>query len=244
MASSRVDDRDRASRQPRQLAFDLSPEPGLGREDFLVSDSNERAYVTIEAWPDWPDPVLLLVGPPGAGKSHLAALWAVRSRARKVSTEALEEADLEAITSSPLLVEDADRAGRDEKKLFHLVNLVREGGAGLLLTAREPPEGWGIRIPDLLSRLRLAPRVEIGSPDEALVRAVLVKLLVDRQLLVDTRIVSHVASRLDRSLDVARLFVDELDRRALSLKTRVTRSLAAEVLRAVTGEEEATGEGT
>ncbi len=242
MGQPPADDVPKTSRQARQLALDLAPAPGFDREDFLVSGSNEQAYAMVEAWPGWPDPVLLLIGPPGSGKSHLGAIWAAQAGARPLRAAALEESDLEALAARPLLVEDLDRAGPAQTHLFHLLNLVRERGAGLLLTARAPPEAWGLSLPDLVSRLRLAPRAEIGPPDDALMRAVLVKLFVERQLIVDTRLVDYAALRLGRSLDAARLFIDELDRRALSLKVRITRALAAEVIGALTGDEETEGD--
>jgi chromosomal replication initiation ATPase DnaA len=100
----------------------------------------------------------------------------------------------------------------------------------LLITAREMPETWGLSTADLLSRLRLAPRVVIEAPDDALMRAVLVKLLIDRQLIVDTNVVEYAALRLDRDLDAARSFVAALDREGLARGKRITRSMASEVL--------------
>jgi chromosomal replication initiation ATPase DnaA len=238
MGQPPADDACNAHRQPRQLALDLAPVPGFDRENFLVSGSNARAYAMVEAWPGWPDPVLVLIGPPGAGKSHLGAIWAAEAGAHIVSATALAALDLDSLAAAPLLVEDLDRGGLSPTHLFHLLNLVREKGAGLLLTARRPPEAWGLALPDLVSRLRLAPRAELGPPDDALMRAVLVKLLVERQLVVDTCLVDYAALRLGRSLDAARQFIDAVDRRALSLKTRITRTLAAEVIGALAGDEE------
>ena len=125
----------------------------------------------------------------------------------------------------------------DEAALFHLINLLKETGGALVATAASPPDAWGLRTPDLLSRLRLAPSVAIESPDEALMRAVLVKLLVDRQLVVDTALVDYVALRLERSLDAARRFVARLDDEALARGRRVTRAIAAEVLAAMAEDE-------
>jgi chromosomal replication initiation ATPase DnaA len=81
-----------------------------------------------------------------------------------------------------------------------------------------------------LSRLRLAPTAAIGPPDDALMRAVLVKLLIDRQLVVDTSVVGYIALRIERSLDAARSFIDALDREALARQSRISRAVAADVL--------------
>jgi chromosomal replication initiation ATPase DnaA len=217
-----------------QLTLSLAPEPGYERENFFVSQSNEHAYRTIELWPNWPDGVLLILGPPGAGKSHLGAIWAAMAGARIQPAAFLGLTDIEALAAGPLLLEDADAAAQKaEATLFHLINLMRERGNALTLTARSQPDAWGLQTADLLSRLRLAPMVEIGPPDDDLMRAVLVKLLVDRQLVVDTSVVSYAAARLDRSLEAARSFIDALDREALARQRRITRAIAADVLRSL-----------
>lgn len=216
---------------PKQLTFDLSLDPRFGREDFLVSPSNERAYALIERWPDWPDPVLVLVGPKGSGKSHLAAIWAASAHAWTVDAFEVSGSRVPHLVSNgALVIEDADGADRDEAALFHLLNLARERGACVLVTAAAPPDRWSLRTPDLLSRLRLAPSVSLDPPDDALLRAVLVKLFVDRQLVVDTTVVDYVALRIERSLARAAEVVAALDREALSRGRRITRPMAAEVL--------------
>jgi len=222
-----------------QLTLELAPEPGFERENFVVSGSNEQAYAMIERWPDWPDPVLLILGPPGAGKSHLGAIWASIAKAGVQSAAALAAANIEALAAAgPLLLEDADAIGEAETQLFHLINLMRENSIALVITAKAPPDAWGLRTADLLSRLRLAPTVAIGPPDDALMRAVLVKLLIDRQLVIDTSVVGYIALRLERSLDAARTFIDALDREALARQCRISRAIAADVLASLEGCEE------
>ena len=184
-----VGEKPRQARQANpQLTLNLAPDPGYERENFFVSGSNEQAYAMIELWPSWPDSTLLILGPSGAGKSHLGAIWASLAKAGVRSAASLAAEDIEALAAAgPLLLDDADALGQSEARLFHLVNLMRERGATLVLTAKTPPDAWGLRTADLLSRLRLAPAVEIGPPDDALMRAVLVKLLIDRQLIVEHR---------------------------------------------------------
>lgn len=216
---------------PKQLTLDLPLDTRYGREDFLVSPSNEQAYGLIESWPDWPDTILLLVGPRGSGKSHLAAIWAATARAWTIDAfEVTRDKVPHLVSSGALSIEDMDRADRDEAALFHLLNLARERKAYLLLTCETPPDRWGLKTPDLLSRLRLAPSVSLEAPDDALLKAVLVKLFVDRQLVVDTSVVDYIALRIERSLAKAAEIVTLLDKEALSRGRRVSRAIAAEVL--------------
>ena len=216
---------------PKQLAFDLPLDPRFGAEDFLVSPSNEQAYGLIESWPDWPDTILLLVGPRGSGKSHLASIWATNARAWTVDASGITQDKVPHLVSNgALAVEDMDRGERDEASLFHLLSLARERQASLLITCETPPDRWSLRTPDLLSRLRLAPSVSLEAPDDALLKAVLVKLFVDRQLVVDTSVVDYIALRIERSLAKASELVALLDREALSRGRRVSRAIAAEIL--------------
>jgi chromosomal replication initiation ATPase DnaA len=219
---------------PKQLAFDLPLDPRYGREDFLVSPSNEAAYGIVERWPDWPDTILLLRGPSGSGKSHLASIWAGAAKAWTVAgAEIRADAVPHLVSNGALVIEDADRGARDEAALFHLLNLARERRAFLLATSGTAPDRWGLRTPDLLSRLRLAPSVSLEAPDDALLKAVLVKLFVDRQLVVDTTVVDYIALRIERSLRRAAEVVAALDREALSRGRRISRPIAAAVLGSV-----------
>jgi chromosomal replication initiation ATPase DnaA len=215
---------------PRQLALALPHAESFAREDFLAGASNKAALGLIERWPDWPDRALALVGPEGAGKSHLAAIWAEIAGARRVSARALGETDLMgALATGALVVEDAS-ARLDERALFHLLNLVRQEEAFVLITAQAPPASWRVELPDLASRLRAVPVVELSAPDDALLRAVLVKLFADRQLAVDEGLIGYLATRIERSFAGARAAVEDLDREALRQQRPVTRALAAELL--------------
>jgi chromosomal replication initiation ATPase DnaA len=217
---------------PRQLALALGHTDSFAREDFLRGPTNADALAMIDHWPDWPARTLALVGPEGAGKSHLAAVWAETSGARFLAARALAETDLPAaLATGALVVEDLAPDAFDERALFHLLNLGREEGAFLLLTARAAPATWPVRIADLGSRLRALPVVELGSPDDALLRAVLIKLFADRQLRVDDSLVNYLTTRIERTFAAAREMVALLDREALRQQRPVTRALAAELLR-------------
>ena len=215
---------------PRQLAFALGHQTSFAREDFLEGPSNRTAFAMVERWPDWPDRLLLVMGPEGSGKSHLASIWAEAAGARFLAARALGEANLPgALSTGALVIENVAADAVDERAMFHLINLAREQGAFILMTATAAPSGWVLKVPDLASRLRAMPVVELGPPDDALLRGVLVKLFADRQLAVDESLISYLVARIERSFAAARAAVAALDREALRQRRPVTRALAAEL---------------
>ena len=217
---------------PRQLVLALDHATSFAREDFLAGPSNAAALALIERWPDWPDRVMALVGPEGSGKTHLASIWAEASGARSLSAKLLGEADLPAaLATGALVLEDLEPAGLDERALFHLLNLAREEGVYLLITARTAPAAFPVTIRDLASRLRAVPAVTLAAPDDTLLRALIVKLAADRQLTVDEALVNYLGNRIERSFAAARAAVARLDEEALRRQRRVTRALAAELFR-------------
>jgi chromosomal replication initiation ATPase DnaA len=219
---------------PRQLTFGWRHSPSFAREDFLPAPSNRDALSAIELWPNWAGRMLTLVGPEGAGKSHLGAIWARASGAITLRGDALNDKDVEASRRAhALLLEDADRASQSEALFFHLMNMALENNVWLLLTCRAAPDAWGLNTPDLLSRLRLAPLVRLTAPDIDLIEAVLFKLFSDRQLQVEPRVIAYVALRIERSLAAAREIVAMLDNEALTQGQRVTRAMASEALRKI-----------
>lgn len=217
---------------PRQLVLALDHAVSYAREDFLSGPSNDAALTLIDRWPDWPNRVVALIGPEGAGKSHLAAVWAEATGARVLSAKLLGETDLPgALATGALVLEDIDADGLDERALFHLLNLTREQGAYLLITAREMPVALNVTIRDLASRLRALPTVKLAPPDDALLRSLIVKLAADRQLAVDEPLVNYLANRIERSFAAARAAVQRLDEEAMRQHRPVTRMLAAELFR-------------
>jgi chromosomal replication initiation ATPase DnaA len=218
--------------EPTQLALALDHGESHAREDFLSGPSNAAALSLIERWPDWPSRTVLLRGPEGSGKSHLAAIWAREAGARMLSPRALAGADVPvALATGALVLENLAEGRFDAAALFHLLNLAREERAYVLITARAAPANWRIELPDLASRLRALPVVALEAPDDALLRAVIVKLFADRQLVVDESLVTYLIARIERSFAAARTAVGALDSAALRLKRPVTRALAGELFR-------------
>jgi len=217
---------------PRQLLLALDHSVSFAREDFLRGPSNAEALNLVERWPDWPDRIVALIGPQGSGKSHLAAIWAEATGARVLSAKLLPHSDLPAaFATGALVLEDLEFEGLDERALFHLLNFAREQAANVLITSRSPLTTFPVVIRDLASRMRAVPSGALAAPDDALLRALIVKLAVDRQMAVDESLVSYVANRIERSFAAAHHAVQRLDEEAMRQHRPVTRALAVELFR-------------
>lgn len=233
-----------AAAQPRQLVFDMTLRPAYGAEDFLVSRANEEALAMVERWPDWPHWALVIVGPAQSGKSHLANVWKLRSNAETVSADALSEDLVETLRSrGALVIEDLQKGISNEAMLFHLLNVARELKLSILMTSQTAPGELDVRVPDLRSRLRAVPVASIAPPDDALLKALLVKHFADRQLAVEPHVIDQLAMRTDRSFAAVADIVAAIDERALAAKRPVTRVLAREVLAEQQQSDERTDDG-
>jgi len=214
-----------------QLVFDLAHRAAMGIEDFLITPSNRQAVDAIDAWPQWPHHTLALVGPRASGKTHLASVWRTSSNAIVKSIASLNINSVpEFLSRRAVVIEDVGEDKFDESALFHLLNMAGEGKTSVLLTSLRPPAHWAIDLPDLASRLRALPLAQLYPPDDVLLRAVLVKLLFDRQLLVDEAVINYLIQHMERSIASAAHVVADLDQAALARKVKITRRLAKEVL--------------
>lgn len=221
-----------------QLAFSFDHRPALGGDDFLVAGGNREAVAWLDRWRDWPQPVLVLHGPPACGKTHLGQVFLAATGGRALALQSLAIFDPASLSDAPaFLIEDADRDwdGARERPLLHLYNWIVEGRRRLLLTARRPAAQWGVTLADLRSRLLAALSVAIGPPDDALIAAVLVKLFADRQLRVDEEVIAFLLPRIERSFATVRALVSAIDAAALAEKRAVTVPLVARVLGTMPG---------
>ncbi|HKY95706.1 MAG TPA: DnaA/Hda family protein [Kiloniellales bacterium] len=225
----------------RQLVIGLPSLRRLGRADFLPAAANEAALAFVDAWPAWSGPALVIHGPEGSGKSHLAAIWRARATPLVLAPGALADQPARALLggAQAVLLEDLDRALAEraaiEDALFSLWTALAERRGHLLLTARLPPARWTVRLPDLASRLRGAAAVAVAAPDEDLLAGLLLKLLNDRQVRIAPEVVRYLLPRIERSFGAVHRLAEALDRAALAEHREITVPLAKAVLQQISG---------
>jgi chromosomal replication initiation ATPase DnaA len=221
------------SDQTRQLSLDLAlgASPVMTRETFFASPANQLALDYLEDGRAWPGGRLALVGPEGAGKSHLAHIWAAEAGAQILPAAELDDGRVAALTGhEAVVVEDADRGEVEGEALLRLMNHLHEGGGRLLLTGRQPPARWRLTPRDLTSRLGAVSVVEIGPPDDEALAAVLIKQFGDRRLRVDRALIDYLLARMGRSFADAARIVEALDRGSLERQVALNKRRAGQIL--------------
>jgi chromosomal replication initiation ATPase DnaA len=212
--------------QPK--AADLSQAPQIplplglaakAADDFLIGPCNRLAVEALLGRPAWPGPVIYLHGAPASGKTHLASLWAERCGGTVIAASELAERD----NPGRCMAIDGIDSLQSEVALFHVINDVMLGGGALLLTARTPPAGLEVNLPDLRTRIRSANVLKITEPDEAFLAQLIVNLAERAQLGVDPALADLCVARMERTQRAAVNLIAALDRRSLAAGTAIRR---------------------
>ncbi len=208
----------------RQHRLDLPPRSTAA--PFAVSACNAAAVAAVEAFPDWPNGALALIGPEASGKTRLAGDWARRCGAHLLAPHAA--CDLAALGVRPVLVDDAIMTPGET--LFHLLNRATAGGGPLLLTGRTAPATWPAELPDLRSRFNALAVADLGEPDDAVLPGLLAGLLDEAGIRPAPDLFPYLLARIERSAATARRLVSRLDAYGLEERREVDRRLAKRIL--------------
>jgi hypothetical protein len=191
-----------------QIALPFQWPVADGEEDFLLSEANRDAFDHFKRWTTWPVMATLMTGPRKSGRSLLGRIFVRKTGGR--------------------LFDDAER--HEEEDLFHAWNDAQARRKPLLIVADNAPPAWEIKLPDLRSRLAATPHIAIGPPDDALIGALILKLLGDRGIAVPPDVAEYLVPRIERSYLAVQKVVDALDRAVLSHHKRMTLPVAKRAL--------------
>lgn len=193
-----------------QIALPLETIPSLDDDGYIVTDANADVDAQLLDWKNWPNNVAILIGPSSSGKTAMAEQYLRDSGGRCFE------------------VSGGD-AGED---LFHLWNLAREERTPLLIVSRLPVSEWNVTLPDLRSRLAASLLIEIGPPDEAMLKGLFHKFFAARGLAISEDASSYLARRMERSYHDVQLLAQKMDNLATEQKKSITRRVAQDVLTA------------
>lgn len=214
-----------------QMVMPFASATSYHAEDFIRGDGNEQALDLIERWPDWPYSLVVVHGPKGSGKTHLAHVFAQRTHAQFIPPSRIGQATADQLLAGGhAWVIDGLEQVKSEDALAQLINHARARGDYVLMTASVAPSQLQFSIKDLTSRLTALPEVALGEPDDTLLMGVLAKAFADRQLRVGPDILQYAVARLERSFEAAQRFAQQVDEASLASGRGVTLPLIRGVL--------------
>ena len=182
---------------------------------IVVGSANEGVVDALGRPETWPFRTAVLAGPRRSGKSLLARWFAAQGRG-----EAIDGAD-----------------ALDETALFHRWNRAQEDGHPILLVI--DGEGWEIAFPDLRSRMGAALHLEIGTPDDEMVGALIESHAQQRGLALGEGALTYLVPRATRSFAAIERLVATIDRLSLERKVPATLSVWRDALEAIEGPRQA-----
>jgi chromosomal replication initiation ATPase DnaA len=191
-----------------QIALPLNWPVADGDEDFLISEANRAAFEHLKRWSTWPVMATLLTGPRKSGRSLLGRIFVRKTGGR--------------------LFDDGEE--HDEEELFHAWNEAQEKRKPLLIVAAAPPPLWQVTLPDLRSRIAATPHAAISEPDDALIGSLILKLLGDRGIAVQSDVAQYLIPRIERSYVAVQQAVEALDEALLSHHRRISVAMVRRVM--------------
>jgi chromosomal replication initiation ATPase DnaA len=206
----------------QQLILDLRSIPSMGRNDYFVSDVNKEAVTWLDAWPNWTTFGFIVCGPFGSGKSHLAQVLKTLSHGDIIEAKDISDQNIDQLSQKKCLIIENIELLTSEALLFHLYNMLLENKNNLMLTSNLTIPQISFELPDLKSRLLSMPQVNIGFPDDRLLKNLLIKQFLDKGILVEMDVIDYLIKRIDRSFEAILKLVSKIDFQSLEKAKKIT----------------------
>jgi len=206
----------------QQLILDLRSIPSMGRNDYFVSDVNKEAVTWLDAWPNWTTFGFIVCGPLGSGKSHLAQVLKTLSHGDIIEAKDISDQNIDQLAQKKCLIIENIELLTSEALLFHLYNMLLENKNNLMLTSNLTIPQISFELPDLKSRLLSMTQVNIGFPDDRLLKNLLIKQFLDKGILVEMDVIDYLIKRIDRSFEAILKLVSKIDFQSLEKAKKIT----------------------
>ena len=213
-----------------QLLLDFDYKTNFNEHDFYLSKSNSNAFYLINRWPDWDKKILNISGEKFSGKSHLANIFKLKSKAFLIKGNEIDNSIFKSIKLHESVIIDDFEECNEEEILYSIFNLIDQDSKYLLINSLKPINEIKYRLPDLTSRSKNCLYAVIENPDDELLFAIILKNFSDRQIKIEKKIINFIISRIDRSYRKIDEFIYKIDELSLKKKKPINFKTIKEIL--------------
>ena len=213
-----------------QLLLDFDYKTNFNEHDFYLSKSNSNAFNLINRWPDWDKKILNISGEKFSGKSHLANIFKLKSKAFLIKGNEIDNSIFKSIKLHESIIIDDFEDCNKEEILYSIFNLIDQDSKYLLINSLKPINEIKYRLPDLTSRSKNCLYAVIENPDDELLFAIILKNFSDRQIKIEKKIINFIISRIDRSYRKIDEFIYKIDELSLKKKKPINLKTIKEIL--------------
>ena len=213
-----------------QLLLDFDYKTNFNEHDFYLSKSNSNAFNLINRWPDWNKKILNISGEKFSGKSHLANIFKLKSKAFLIKGNEIDNSIFKTIKLYESIIIDDFEECNEEEILYSIFNLIDQDSKYLLINSLKPINEIKYRLPDLTSRSKNCLYAVIENPDDELLFAIILKNFSDRQIKIEKKIINFIISRIDRSYRKIDEFIYKIDELSLKKKKPINLKTIKEIL--------------
>ena len=213
-----------------QLLLDFDYKTNFNEHDFYLSKSNSNAFNLIYRWPDWDKRIVNISGEKFSGKSHLANIFKLKSKAFLIKGNEIDNSIFKSIKLHESIIIDDFEECTEEEILYSIFNLIDQDSKYLLINSLKPINEIKYRLPDLTSRSKNCLYAVIENPDDELLFAIILKNFSDRQIKIEKKIINFIISRIDRSYRKIDEFIYKIDELSLKKKKPINLKTIKEIL--------------
>lgn len=218
----------------QQLIFNfLTEKETYNFEDFIIFNSNFEAYNILidNENNEYNKEIILLYGPEKSGKTYLANLWKIKKNAKFLNYNSFKNLSDENFNEKLLgiienydyyIVDDFDYKTINEKKLFHLINIIYSTHSKLLLISNKDISTQIFSIKDLKSRINSCIKLKIKELDQEDKKIFIIRLLASKKLILSRQTINYIEKMSPDTYKKVYDFIEKMDLKAKQENKKIT----------------------